>query len=104
VGEEHVKSTLHCQPLMYVQVPAATCNAVQAEAVVGGRFSVATEMMLRLLQLEHAADTAVGERCALQAGGFLSQQVQVVQIPIQACCYAQGAPSCVASAAGSASG
>lgn len=32
----------------------------QAEAIIGGRFSVATEMMLRLLQLEHAADTVVG--------------------------------------------
>jgi hypothetical protein len=39
---------------------------MQAEAVVGGRFSVATEMMLRLLQLEHAADTAVGEHSAVQ--------------------------------------
>lgn len=39
---------------------------LQAEAVVGQRYSVATEMMLRLLQLEHAADTIVGQQMFLK--------------------------------------
>jgi hypothetical protein len=65
----------------YIVANGSRCM-VQAEAVVGGRFSVATEMMLRLLQLEHAADTPVGEcsvnmhmaKCTSQAMLVASEQ------------------------------
>lgn len=42
-----------CCAIAFVTLP-------QAEAVVGGRFSVATQLYLRLLGLEHVAETVCG--------------------------------------------
>ncbi len=59
---KHSAANLRCYDVSEWSWPYArvSWHKLQAEASAGGRYSVVTELMLRLLGLDYVADTMVG--------------------------------------------